>query len=405
MMKWLFYISIIFSISTANAQLGKYEYAAEYWRAHYEPFSKEPYGGFMLHALLENKFGTPKYAVLPREHNDLNYGQEDQLYVLFTYGVYWRESDFQAIKDMAYRGNDIVIIAEELPYDVTYELTGYDFDLKIADKLTIEYAHGSFDEHWQLDLVYYSNFDSFPYEYHEIPVIADDVNFLSKTDRGTAVLVEIEYGDGHIYLCSTPMLFSNLYLKTPEGINHFNWFFNRFEDKQLVFDYGSQTPTQIKNKKPRNNEDGAQGSVLEHVLDHKSLLWAYVILMLMGLFYVIFKGKRRQSIVPLLASDENSSKEFVETVSELYLSKRQHRKLALQKGRIFLHFVRHKYYLTGKISDTDFQEHVRIKSGVDANLINRIFNSFKKADQSKVFSLAELTALHQDIEEFYQNCN
>ena len=169
-------------------------------------------------------------------------------------------------------------------------------------------------------------------------------------------------------------------------------FFDRFVGKKLVIDYGSQTPTRIKKPRSDFDDDGAKGSVLEHVLENKSLLWAYVILMLMGLFYVIFKGKRRQSIVPLLPSDKNSSKEFVETVSELYLSKKQHRKLALQKARIFLHFVRNKYYLSGKLDDPEFQENLRIKSGVESELITRIFNSFKKADQSKVFSLSELTS-------------
>ena len=90
-------------------------------------------------------------------------------------------------------------------------LIGYDFDLFQTRELQVQYNYEFNNEADQIELSYISNFDTYPYEFHEIRMAADsyddDINYLSKTKRGTSTLAEFEVGEGHIYLCTTPMIF------------------------------------------------------------------------------------------------------------------------------------------------------------------------------------------------------
>lgn len=145
-------------------------------------------------------------------------------------------------------------------------------------------------------------------------------------------------------------------------------------------------------------------SPLEHLLTNQALLWAYLILLIMGVLYVIFRAKRKQRVIPLVEKDKNSSKEFVDTVSSLYLSKNQHRNLAIQKRKNFLHFVRNRYHINTNELDEKFEERLAHNSGIKKDEITEILTNFKELDSGRSFSKKKLIELHQLIEKFHTNC-
>ncbi len=506
----------------------KYTYKSDHWVPHYDFFSKEPYGGYILQEMLARDFEYDySYAPLA-EFLKSRWLQNNEVLVSYSYDLHYRYRDFKQLKNFVSRGNDAVIICEELPNIIEDEFFEEDWLTESGSNLRVDYLSS---EYPTTSIRYLSNFKHYYYNWKTIEpgsVGWDyDSEILVQSAEDRVTLVKISYGKGHIYFCSVPMLLSNYYLKQTVGQNFYKFLFNRFEDRTILFDHSSGYPHVIymdpsyirisrnldsdgdgisdyeegnkdtdgdgipdseeSNFKDRDNdglpdnqdtdsdndgisdseegdkdtdgdgvkdrnesnvedddEDGKmnhedadsdgdgkkdgeeeenqsdseqdpfdepeekdeldQRSPLEHVLSDRSLLWAYVLLILLLILYVIYRGKRKQQIVPLIEKDENSSKEFVETVSSLYLSKRQHRNLVVQKQKNFMHFIRNKYYITKKETDKGFFEILEAKSGVDPQIIQSIFDGFKKAKDKKSVSKSDLSDLHNKIETFYKNC-
>jgi len=321
------------------------------------------------------------------------------LYILFSVGsiAQTEESDNFFEYKSAYWPTDYEFEAIE-PYG------GFILSQLLKEKFDFEH-----------NVQYISNFKPYPYTFQTIDTSIYnpdlDLSVISSVENVGACLVDFKYDRGHIYFCSAPMLFSNYYLQKDEGKAFFDMFFNRFKSSMVLLDFWSGKKkilydSQLNKQDPKKRSGGEkEGSILEHVLGNQSLSWAYTLIMIAGLLLILFKSKRKQRIIPVQQKDENSSKAFIETVSELYLSKNQHRKLALQKRKNFLHFIRNRYFILGRSFDTSFIESLALKSGVNQTVIERIFNKFKVVEESRSLDAVSLSELHNDIELFHKNCN
>lgn len=528
------YISFVLIAAVSFAQdsdqmaYEKYTYKSEYWVPHYDFFSKEPYGGYILQEMLSRDFEYDySYAPLA-EFLQSKWLSDNQVLVSYSYDLHYRYRDFKQLKNFVSRGNEAVIVCEELPNIVEEKFFDDYWSTESRAVLPINYPSGDYR---RSRISYVSNFSSYSYNWKTIKSNSIgwdyDSEVLVQSSEEDALVVKVSYGEGHIYFCSVPMLLSNYYLKQRSGQDFYKFLFNRFEGKTVLFDHSSGYPHVIymdprylrisrnldsdgdglsdhyengkdedgdgipdseeSNYKDRDNDgladhedrdsdndglsDSEEGdkdtdgdgvkdryesnvedddgdgkmnhedsdsdgdgtkdgdeaenqpdssnsqqdppqeidrlderSPLEHVLSDRSLVWAYVLLILLLLLYVIYRGKRKQQIVPLIERDENSSKEFVETVSSLYLSKRQHRNLVVLKHKNFMHFIRNKYYINKKETDPGFFEILEAKSGVDPQIIQSIFDGFNKVKGNKSISKNDLSDLHNKIETFYKNC-
>ncbi|MDT8348035.1 MAG: DUF4350 domain-containing protein, partial [Flavobacteriaceae bacterium] len=80
-------------------------------------------------------------------------------------------------------------------------------------------------------------------------------------------------------------------------------------------------------------------SPMRFVLSQTSLKWAYYLTIATLLVFVIFKAKREQRIIPVLAPLENSSVAFAKTVGSLYYQHKDYSDLIQKKTNYFLEFI------------------------------------------------------------------
>ena len=133
-----------------------------------------------------------------------------------------------------------------------------------------------------------------------------------------------------------------------------------------------------------------------------ALKWAYFISVFGLLLFVASRGKRKQRIIPNLPINENTSLEYIQTLSELYRSQYQHDKLAKHLQIIFTQWVKKKYYLTP--DDPKYIAKISQKSKIAEEQINSLLNRLDKAVGNKRFGAEQLTNLHTDLNQFYNNC-
>jgi hypothetical protein len=212
----------------------------------------------------------------------------------------------------------------------------------------------------------------------------------------------IPYGNGYFYLHTTPLAFTNYQMRRQAVAQYAAAVFSHLEPGVIYWDEYSKVPENFASLKDSNrlNNKGP----LQFVLSQPALAWAWYLLLSAGLAYILFRGKRRQRIIPVLDTNKNTSLEFVNAMGRLYFLQNNHRKLALQMLKLFFNFVRERYYLQSRDMDDDFVQKLKVRSQVAPNIIQHIALLNKNINTSNVLTEKTLADLHGLLDQFYKNC-
>ena len=207
--------------------------------------------------------------------------------------------------------------------------------------------------------------------------------------------VKISFGEGNVYLHSEPFLFSNYHVKETAGIEYAGRVFSHLPEGDMLWDAKSHKYMR------RLSQAGALTSSLKYILSQRSLRWAWYLLLTMGILYILFRAKRQQRVIPVLAGNKNSSLEFIKTVGRLYFLQNDHKKLAQRKMQLFLAYVREHFLIPTHQIDQAMKERLAVKSEVPLEIIEEIFLRYQRVDRATEVSSSHLVNFHQIIEKFY----
>jgi hypothetical protein len=121
-------------------------------------------------------------------------------------------------------------------------------------------------------------------------------------------------------------------------------------------------------------------------------------------FYLIFRGKRMQKVIPPKEKMENTSVDFADTMSKLYLQYGQHKYIVFQQEKNLLNHIRSRYYIHAQKADEEYMARVSVKSGIPLEKISRIFERFNKVKKSNYATANDVVEIYAEIEYFYKNC-
>jgi hypothetical protein len=176
--------------------------------------------------------------------------------------------------------------------------------------------------------------------------------------------------------------------------------FSYMEDADILWD--NHRIGRRQNSTPKN---GGFFDALSFILKHQSLRWAFYLLLVSGILFLIFNSKRKQKAVPVLLPYTNYTLDFAKTLSELYRYNSDHTAMVKYKINFFLEQIKTRYNITSKDTEKDFSELLSAKSGVNLNLCEKlvltidIFRNKNYLDKEDFYKLQTL------IESFNQNSN
>ena len=158
------------------------------------------------------------------------------------------------------------------------------------------------------------------------------------------------------------------------------------------------------NKKTyRSNNKGR--SALAILFQYPELTMAFWLLILLLLFYILFNGKRKQRIIPIIKPVENTSIAFTEAIAGLYLTEKNNRTIADKMITYFNEHIRNRYFLSTHGSGSDFVQTLSKKSGVSFESVQALYNTIEQVQLSENVSDFELLTLNEQIQQFYKNRN
>jgi len=326
------------------------------------------------------------------------------------------KTDNDYIYDFVEDGNFAVISCESISLDfANYLLPNSDipFYVEADTSVKLTFAHPNFKQEKEMEL------KNSELNYHSLPQYKNwyIFNFDAINDKAIDILyfnehnvacLKIQYGKGSFIFHTLPDAFSNSFLATKAGKSHAeiifshipkgNYFWHENFGKYSTY-RGDSNPDKL--QKPK---EYSKSSPLQYVLSVPSLTMALVLSIVGLLLYLIVKSKRKQRIIPPLESDKNSSLEFIEVIAKLYQQQNQHDKIIKHIESNLTNFIKHHYYIQFSIVNEEVIEKIHLKSGVEKELIAKIYKGFKVLSTQKVKD-SQLIELHQDIELFHQNRN
>ena len=281
---------------------------------------------------------------------------------------------------------------------------------RFNDEVSVDFTHPEMTLY--LPYIYseyendYKNYRS--WNYFNLHNFIGDINDLAvlgtETYYNQPIFLKVKYGKGTFYLHSLPELLYNASLFNDDGLEFAQRVFSHLPKGNYYWHNHTNRWDELSDENSMNPDEIIKESPIQYILKDRNLRHAYLILVLGLIVYVLFKVKRRQEIIPTVEPNTNSSLEFVENVSLLYLKQEKHYKFIKHYQQSFLHFIKDKYYLSSAKVTQEFIELVAHKSDIEKGKVEEIFKEFKRAKKSYSFSSQELIELHKKIEYFYKNC-
>ncbi|MGZ5281497.1 MAG: DUF4350 domain-containing protein [Bacteroidia bacterium] len=365
------------------------------WRPTFSQNDKIPYGTYILFELLPEAFPDQKISTANAPFYEL-LEEEYQGHNLIIINNEFSPDKFETEKllEFAESGNNIFIAAENITgaFADTFDIIsqGYyedeDFKLNTKDSVPVGFSTESLTEDYQFEAKLASA--------HLKPDSSETWSKHPATVLGSyykqhANFIRIPFGEGSFYINSTPKAFSNFSLRDSQ-----NWTY--------AFKCLSYLPLRNVLWDEHYKGSSIQRSQLSFILSQKPLRWAYYILVTTLLLYILFEGKRRQKIIPVLEPLKNTSLEFADTVGRLYFQTRNHKTLALKKISHFNDFLQTRLYIKLAPIDAAFMKQVQLKAGMTDEETKAFFDKIIYAYNARNYTEENLKRLNKAIDEFYK---
>ena len=188
----------------------------------------------------------------------------------------------------------------------------------------------------------------------------------------TPYFIQFNIGEGKLFLHTNPLLFTNYFLKTERGLEYVSHAMSYLDNGSLYFDERSIKPYNSGSENVFTNK-----TQLEFILENKELKWAWYLIIIIGVIYIIFNSKREQRLIPYIAPLKNTSIDFAETIGRLFYYQKDHKFLADRKMKLFLKSLRLKYRIPFTSTGKEFRQSLHTKTEVNLAIINSLFDRYE----------------------------
>ena len=389
---------IIAVVTLALLMLFQYSKPKEInWFPSFVSQHKIPYGTYILNDLMEKKYKEnlkqvtrPPFEVLQSDDNFQG------TYFFVNDRISFGEAELNSLLDWTSQGNTLFIASGsfdiELKDTLNFETSGLyaDFgeDLKQVHKLlNPAFTNDSLPTFDKDDYaLYFSEIDTV-----HTKVIAK-VNYASKPDslkQEHFNVIKQEFGQGKIILCVFPKAFTNYFIL-----------------KNNNKDYTAGLLSYIDGNRPIYMDNHYKSgksfytSPMYIFLNTKEFKWAYYIVLIGVLFYVVFEGKRKQRAIPVVVPLKNQTLAFTRTIADMYFEKDEQKSITEHKIAYFMEYIRSHFYMDTTKQDDAFFHNLAARSNHSEEEVKKLFSFMEKLKIRAVITNADLKKLNTLIEKF-----
>ncbi|HXP49053.1 MAG TPA: DUF4350 domain-containing protein [Bacteroidia bacterium] len=361
------------------------------WEPTFSKKDKIPYGNFVVYDYLSDIFPGKKIVTADKGlYRTLGSRSEPcNNYIIIT-DSFWPDTlDLDYLKEYVKSGHNVFVSANH--FDGTFSDSmkfsckrNYILDVLSKDSTSINFT--AKEIHAEKDFKYKKGTVEHYFE------LIDSVNttVLGRNSKGQINYMAIKYGEGTFYLSCVPYAFTN---------------YNALKGKNGEYIYRALSYLPVADTywdeyyKPG---DKTSGTPIGFILGNNSLKAAYYVMILGLLLYILFEGKRKQRIIPIITPLKNTSLEFVETIGRLYYQKGTRSGIAHKKIIFFLDFIRTRYNIATNVFNESFYTALASKTLIPADELQSLFTFITQVQAAPAIDEVSLMKLNNQIENFYR---
>lgn len=369
------------------------------WSPSYAATDNIPLGTLVLYKELEKNFPVQPVTVSPFEF--LLSESPQGTYVFINNQLSFDDAELEKLLEWVDRGNTAFFAAENFSSNLLDTL-GLDMNVEVPESgISTKPIFNLSDPVLKAKEAFLYNRETYHFTFSKVDSTRHGVIGVSQLYKNNLVItnpqenfLEVLFGDGAIYLHSSPQVFTNNFI-----LDNGN---NTYVERVLAY-----LPQESKLYWDAYYKAGKSfyTSPLHIVLSSRALKWAYYFFLIGSLLFVVFEGKRKQRSIPVINPPKNHSLEYTSTLSQLYLENKNYTTIARKKTTYFLYFIRNNYGINSSVINEEFMESLASKSGVAQHEIRELFGLITSLSQQDKVSKEELLSLNQKIESFKTNNN
>lgn len=361
------------------------------WTITFYHLDKNPFGGKIFYELLQSRFDEVDY------YFNTVYEMEDEIgenIIILAENFYPDDHDLEVLLSQVAQGSKALIASQNFSFNISdtlkldYQLPFPDFDFldpakENADSLTIRMTNA----HFQPGRKYV-----FPRQVGRVDFTRIDTlqaRILAVNDQNYPVLVSYPVGDGELFICSTPLIFSNYALLLNDNY--------RLAESVLSY-FGGQSVQWFQYYQMGRMESP---SPMRYVLSELPLKWAFYTAVLAVVLFMFFEAKRKQRIIPVVEPLKNNTLNFTRVIGRLYHQKKDHRDLAWKKILYFHEFALRHYFIDVFKDDEHLAERLADKAGQPRERADKLLKMIAEVKKAGKISSSYLFELNKLIDKFY----
>lgn len=342
---------------------------------------------------------------------DYNSQEGKSMVVLLGKSIIFSQYEWSALQDYMKRGNELIILSsdvdEKILHDMkldihkgleSFPLTDMNSGSSNMNALSLEVLPEQKFGIWGRDLKGYFiindtgdklNSLGVEVENYGAPKVLGKVH-LAVNKFSMPNIVQYAVGEGHLTLVATPLVLSNYFLLQKENHLYADLLWQSIPKDIHQIYWGNYT---------QRVPDQSSFSILWR---NPATRWALILIFIAAAAYLLFEIKRRQRIIPVMATPENSSAAFIETVGILYYNKGDNLNIARKMEQHFLDWVRTKFNINTNILNETFAQQLSIKSGVSLEEVTHLMNLLHQLHLNNDGRDEFLFELYYCINQFYK---
>jgi len=367
----------------------------------YNETSKEPYGTYIFRKLLNTYF--PGYGCINIEKDIAaelpvdSLGVSDNLsaYVFVGEALYLDSLDTNRLLKFAKAGNVVLIASKTIPFDLMFHLyfsecdgTEWDDYTSFLDSASVAVSLKvpALSQNTSIRYARQNKLHSYTWHYMESEYFCADLaqRPLGYLNDSLINFAEFPCGAGRFLLHTNPLVFTNYTLLRPETRPYVAGILSHLPPGNIYWDAVSRIPEQVGRRRNGNSDQLPDEHPLKYILKQPALAWAWYLLFALAGLWLIFRGKRRQQVIPILPKNENTSWQFITAIANLHFRERNYRGMAREQMRLFLAWLRERYNVVIPLqhdtglprADAELLKKIAQLSEISESKITAIFNQY-----------------------------
>jgi len=366
------------------------------WFPSYSNNDKIPLGTYVLYELLEENLGENMKPIEKTPFVSLRDSTISGNYLFINDYLSFDKAEIDKLFAWAEKGNNLFFsansIGERLLDTLHLEMNTAVLINRIGTEPMLQLTNKKLNEtkpyHLKRDipLRYFSEIDTLK---QTVLGETQAFNDTLKITQPLANFIKAPIGKGNIYVHTQPEIFSNFFMLSEENAQH----------TQNVLSYINNGNDILWDKNYKSGK-AIQVSPLYILLNNKYLKWAYYLVLIGALLFVLFEGKRKQRSIPIVKPLTNKTFEYTRTIAGMYIDEKQFHEIAKKQISLFMEYIRIQLRIPTEKWNARFFEAVAARTGNTPEGTKNLFTFLEKIENQKDTSQQELQKLYNDINAF-----